>query len=140
VNDGIVLLDNASLHLTAIEDAEYKGDMHYYSIMTLFEVDIDVFGEKPYIFHLLGNYICTERQGTRCELDHVINVNLVLMKMNITAKRVITAGSPNFDGTYTYRGYSDRMVCEEHFVLRWPDNLPLDSGASLIAECKDNIS
>lgn len=26
VNDGIVLPDNASLHLTAIEDSEYKED------------------------------------------------------------------------------------------------------------------
>ncbi|GJT96293.1 putative reverse transcriptase domain-containing protein [Tanacetum coccineum] len=32
----------------------------------------------------------------------------------------------------TYRGYSDHMVCEEHFVLRWPDNLPLDSSAPLL--------
>lgn len=48
------------------------------------------------------------------------------------AKRVMTAGSPNLDGTYTYGGYSDHIVCEEHFVLRWPDNLPLDSGAPLL--------
>nr|QCP80346.1 alcohol dehydrogenase 3 [Tanacetum cinerariifolium] len=48
------------------------------------------------------------------------------------AKLVMTSGSPNFDGTYTYGGYSDHMVCEEHFVLRWPDNLPLDSGAPLL--------
>ncbi|GJT71742.1 mannitol dehydrogenase-like protein [Tanacetum coccineum] len=40
--------------------------------------------------------------------------------------------TPNFDGTYTYRGYSDHMVYEERFVLRWPDNLPLDSSAPLL--------
>ncbi|KAJ0959442.1 putative mannitol dehydrogenase [Helianthus annuus] len=45
---------------------------------------------------------------------------------------VFTYGVPNFDGTQTYGGYSDHMVSDEHFVLRWPENLPLDSGAPLL--------
>lgn len=36
------------------------------------------------------------------------------------------------DGTLTYGGYSDHMVADEHFVLHWADNLPLDSGAPLL--------
>jgi len=36
------------------------------------------------------------------------------------------------DGTITYGGYSNLMVSDEHFVCRWPDNLPLDSGAPLL--------
>ncbi|KAM0038904.1 putative mannitol dehydrogenase [Helianthus debilis subsp. tardiflorus] len=47
-------------------------------------------------------------------------------------KPVQTYGVPNFDGTQTYGGYSDHMVSDEHFVLRWPENLPLDSGAPLL--------
>ncbi|XP_024967830.1 mannitol dehydrogenase-like [Cynara cardunculus var. scolymus] len=47
-------------------------------------------------------------------------------------KQVLTYGVPNFDGTKTYGGYSDHMVADEHFVLRWPENLPLDSGAPLL--------
>ncbi|KAJ0660098.1 putative mannitol dehydrogenase [Helianthus annuus] len=47
-------------------------------------------------------------------------------------KQVFTYGVPNFDGTQTYGGYSDHMVSDEHFVLRWPENLPLDSGAPLL--------
>ncbi|KAJ0464357.1 putative geraniol dehydrogenase (NADP(+)) [Helianthus annuus] len=39
-------------------------------------------------------------------------------------KQVFTYGVPNFDGTQTYGGYSDHMVSDEHFVLRWPENLP----------------
>jgi len=34
--------------------------------------------------------------------------------------------------TITYGGYSDTMVADEHFVLHWPDTLPLDSGAPLL--------
>ncbi|GJS22828.1 hypothetical protein Tco_0451460 [Tanacetum coccineum] len=109
----------------AIEDAEYKGD----------KIEFIPIGRQR-----RKKMSASKALHIVAKLDHVINVNLMLMKTNITAKRVITAGSPNFDGTYTYRGYSDHMVCEEHFVLRWPDNLPLDSGAPLIAECKDNIN
>ncbi|KAI7745305.1 hypothetical protein M8C21_017226 [Ambrosia artemisiifolia] len=47
-------------------------------------------------------------------------------------KQVFTYGVPNFDGTQTYGGYSDHMVSDEHFVLRWPENLPLDSGVPLL--------
>jgi D-arabinose 1-dehydrogenase-like Zn-dependent alcohol dehydrogenase len=47
-------------------------------------------------------------------------------------KQVQTYGLPNFDGTQAHGGYSDHMISDEHFVLRWPENLPLDSGAPLL--------
>ncbi|KAK9062163.1 hypothetical protein SSX86_019349 [Deinandra increscens subsp. villosa] len=46
--------------------------------------------------------------------------------------QTLTYGVPNFDGTQAYGGYSDHMISDEHFVLRWPENLPLDSGAPLL--------
>ncbi len=36
------------------------------------------------------------------------------------------------DGRLTFGGYSSKMVCEEHFVLRMPDALPLDVAAPLL--------
>ncbi|KAL6574168.1 8-hydroxygeraniol dehydrogenase [Orobanche hederae] len=36
------------------------------------------------------------------------------------------------DGSLTYGGYSDIMVADEGFVIRWPDNLPMDKGAPLV--------
>ncbi|KAK1410630.1 hypothetical protein QVD17_37167 [Tagetes erecta] len=47
-------------------------------------------------------------------------------------KQIFTYGVPDADGTQTHGGYSDHMVTDEHFVLRWPANLPLDSGAPLL--------
>jgi len=44
----------------------------------------------------------------------------------------LTYAGKYIDGTVTYGGYSDIMVADEHFVLRWPENLPLDSGAPLL--------
>ena len=36
------------------------------------------------------------------------------------------------DGTPTYGGYSDRIVVKDDYVLRIPDNLPLDASAPLL--------
>jgi cinnamyl-alcohol dehydrogenase len=41
-------------------------------------------------------------------------------------------GAKYYDGTSTYGGYSDVMVADEHFVVRIPDNLPLDGAAPLL--------
>jgi len=36
------------------------------------------------------------------------------------------------DGTITYGGYSDTMVANERYIVRFPDNMPLDAGAPLL--------
>lgn len=46
--------------------------------------------------------------------------------------QILTYNSRDRDGTITYGGYSDIMVCDEHFVLHWPHNLPPDVGAPLL--------
>jgi 8-hydroxygeraniol dehydrogenase len=46
--------------------------------------------------------------------------------------QILTYNSRDTDGTITYGGYSDIMVCDEHFVLHWPQNLPPDVGAPLL--------
>ncbi|KAF7834189.1 putative mannitol dehydrogenase [Senna tora] len=51
---------------------------------------------------------------------------------NYCPRTVFTYNSPGFDGTRTYGGYSDFVVVHERFVLRFPENLPLDAGAPLL--------
>ncbi|XP_034690891.1 probable mannitol dehydrogenase isoform X1 [Vitis riparia] len=51
---------------------------------------------------------------------------------NYCPKMVFTYSAPYHDGTTTYGGYSDVMVAEERYVVRIPDNLPLDAGAPLL--------
>ncbi|XP_075656107.1 putative mannitol dehydrogenase isoform X1 [Castanea sativa] len=51
---------------------------------------------------------------------------------NYCPKSILTYGAVYHDGTTTYGGYSDIMVADEHFVIRIPDNLPLDAGAPLL--------
>ncbi|KAL4597897.1 hypothetical protein ACB092_11G021200 [Castanea dentata] len=51
---------------------------------------------------------------------------------NYCPKMILTYGANYYDGTITYGGYSDTMVSDEHFVVRIPDNLPLDASAPLL--------
>ncbi|XP_042391188.1 probable mannitol dehydrogenase [Zingiber officinale] len=45
---------------------------------------------------------------------------------------ILTYNSTDADGTVTYGGYSDSVVVEEHFAVRFPAGMPLDRGAPLL--------
>ncbi|KAK8672858.1 hypothetical protein V6N13_111215 [Hibiscus sabdariffa] len=51
---------------------------------------------------------------------------------NYCPQIIFTFNSYNPDGTKTYGGYSDMIVVDQRYVLRFPDNLPLDAGAPLL--------
>lgn len=51
---------------------------------------------------------------------------------NYCPKMIFTYNSTNYDGTKTYGGYSDLVVVDHRYVLRFPDNLPSDAGAPLL--------
>jgi uncharacterized zinc-type alcohol dehydrogenase-like protein len=44
---------------------------------------------------------------------------------------VLTYNGAEKDGTPTFGGYSEKIVVDENYVLRIPDNLPLDAAAPL---------
>ncbi|KAJ8765636.1 hypothetical protein K2173_014758 [Erythroxylum novogranatense] len=51
---------------------------------------------------------------------------------NYCPKLILTYCSTYYDGTATYGGYSDHMIANERYIVRFPDNMPLDSGAPLL--------
>ena len=52
---------------------------------------------------------------------------------NYCPKLVITfGGAKYYDGSSTYGGYSNLMVANEHFIVRIPNELPLDVAAPLL--------
>ncbi|PIN11450.1 Alcohol dehydrogenase, class V [Handroanthus impetiginosus] len=63
-----------------------------------------------------------------CRKCHICEQNLE----NYCPKIIFTYNSTDKDGTRTNGGYSDIIVVDQHFVLRFPDNLPSDSGAPLL--------
>ncbi|PHT30956.1 putative mannitol dehydrogenase, partial [Capsicum baccatum] len=46
---------------------------------------------------------------------------------------IITANGTYSDGAITHGGYSDLMVVNEHFVVHWPENLPMEAAPLLCA-------
>ncbi|KAL6651360.1 hypothetical protein ACP70R_010285 [Stipagrostis hirtigluma subsp. patula] len=51
---------------------------------------------------------------------------------NYCSKIIFTYNSRDRDGSVTYGGYSDMVVVNERFVVRFPDAMPLDKGAPLL--------
>ncbi|KAI3435227.1 uncharacterized protein J3R85_006335 [Psidium guajava] len=51
---------------------------------------------------------------------------------NYCPKMILSYGAKYYDGTTTYGGYSDIMVSNEHFVIKIPNNIPLDGSAPLL--------
>ncbi|KAF8006780.1 hypothetical protein BT93_K0942 [Corymbia citriodora subsp. variegata] len=51
---------------------------------------------------------------------------------NYCPKMMFTYGAIYHDGTMTYGGYSNMMVVDEHFTVKFPQNMPLDAGAPLL--------
>uniref|UniRef100_A0A1J3JBD6 Cinnamyl alcohol dehydrogenase 7 n=1 Tax=Noccaea caerulescens TaxID=107243 RepID=A0A1J3JBD6_NOCCA len=51
---------------------------------------------------------------------------------NYCPKMIMTSGAKYYDDTLTHGGYSDHMVCEEDYIIRIPENLPLDAAAPLL--------
>ncbi|XP_057794904.1 8-hydroxygeraniol dehydrogenase-like [Salvia miltiorrhiza] len=51
---------------------------------------------------------------------------------NYCPQLVLTYNSVLPDASVTYGGYSDVMAADEDFLIRWPDNFPMDKGAPLL--------
>ncbi|KAG8386461.1 hypothetical protein BUALT_Bualt03G0151100 [Buddleja alternifolia] len=67
----------------------------------------------------VGSKVTKEKVGDAWP-DHVVHARTVPM---ICPKMVLT---------YSYGGYSDIMVCDEHFIICWPEHMPLDAGCPLL--------
>lgn len=52
---------------------------------------------------------------------------------NYCPRQIPTYNGYYTDGTLTFGGYSDIMVSDEHFVVHWPENLPMETAPLLCA-------
>lgn len=75
-------------------------------------------GDKVGVGYILGS--CSSCDNCTSNLE------------NYCPQRKLTSDDQYYDGTLTFGGYSETMIADEHFVIRWPDNFPLDGGAPLL--------
>ena len=74
-----------------------------------------------------------DRVGVGCMVGSCHSCNMCADDLeNYCPKMILTYKGTYYDGTMTYGGYSDHMVAKEHFVVRIPENLPLDAAAPLL--------
>ncbi len=79
-------------------------------------------------------YKVGDKVGVGCFVDscHTCPQCQQGLEQYCSAGPVFTYNGREYDGTHTYGGYSDKIVVKEDYVLRMPNNLPLDAAAPLL--------
>ena len=79
-------------------------------------------------------YKIGDKVGVGCFVDSCRQCHYCKTGLNQYCAKgiVLTYNSKEYDGALTYGGYSDKIVVNENYVLRIPDNLPLDAAAPLL--------
>ncbi|XP_022767211.1 probable mannitol dehydrogenase [Durio zibethinus] len=93
----------------------------------------EIVGEVTEVGSKVQKFKVGDRVGVGCLVGSCHSCNDCTNNLeNYCPKRILTYGAKYHDGTITYGGYSDTMVADEHFIVRIPDNLPLDAAGPLL--------
>lgn len=79
------------------------------------------------------NFSTGDRVGVGCMVGSCHHCDSCSKGQEQYCEKVIwTYGSTDVDGSVTFGGYSSLMVCNQSFVVKVPENLPLDAAAPLL--------
>ncbi|KAK4429431.1 8-hydroxygeraniol dehydrogenase [Sesamum alatum] len=93
----------------------------------------EVVGVVTEVGSKVQNFRVGDKVGVGCLVDSCRECDQCSNNLeNYCPKQVLTYNTVLPDGTVTYGGYSDIMVVDEDFAIRWPENFPLDKGAPLL--------
>ena len=93
----------------------------------------EIVGEVTKVGNKVQKFKVGDRVGVGCMVNSCRSCKSCADNLeNYCPKMILTYAAMNVDGTITYGGYSDSMVVDEHFVVRIPDELPLDAAAPLL--------
>ncbi|OMP06052.1 Alcohol dehydrogenase superfamily, zinc-type [Corchorus capsularis] len=93
----------------------------------------EIVGEVTEVGSKVQKFKVGDRVGVGCMVGSCHSCDSCTNNLeNYCPKMILTYGAKYTDGTITYGGYSDTMVADEHFIIRIPDNLPLDAAAPLL--------
>ena len=82
----------------------------------------------------VAKYKVGDKVGVGCFVDSCRKCAQCLkgLQQYCSGGMVVTYNGQEKDGARTYGGYSEKIVVDENYVLRIPDNLPLDAAAPLL--------
>ncbi|XP_020573302.1 LOW QUALITY PROTEIN: probable mannitol dehydrogenase [Phalaenopsis equestris] len=81
----------------------------------------------------VGKFKIGDKVGVGCLVGSCHSCeNCIQNQENYCSKLILTYNSIDTDGTITYGGYSDKIVVNQHFVVKLPENLAMDKVAPLL--------
>lgn len=85
----------------------------------------------------VGNQVTRYRAGDRVGVGNMVDACGACASCRAgmeqyCARRVLTYNAIGYDGLRTKGGYSEKIVVHENFVVRIPDNMPLDCAAPML--------
>ncbi|XVF59124.1 hypothetical protein PTKIN_Ptkin07bG0250100 [Pterospermum kingtungense] len=93
----------------------------------------EIVGEVTEVGSKVQKFKVGDRVGVGCMVGSCHTCDSCTNNLeNHCPKMILTYGAKYYDGTITYGGYSNTMVADEHYIVRIPDNLPLDAAAPLL--------
>jgi cinnamyl-alcohol dehydrogenase len=94
----------------------------------------EIVGEVTEVGSKVHKFKVGDTVGVGCLVDSCRKCDQCVNDLeNYCPKPVFTYNSVLPDGTVTQGGYSDIMVVDEDFVIRWPENFPLTAAPLLCA-------
>ncbi|KAI3961314.1 hypothetical protein MKX01_007028 [Papaver californicum] len=93
----------------------------------------EIVGIVSEVGHKVSKFKVGDRVGVGCLVGACHSCDSCSKDVeNYCAKRILTYNSVYHDGSVSYGGYSDIMVANERYVVKIPDNMPLDACAPLL--------
>ncbi|KAI3992889.1 hypothetical protein MKX01_034239 [Papaver californicum] len=93
----------------------------------------EIVGVVTEVGNKVGKFKVGDKVGVGCMVGACHSCDNCKSDLENYCPRVIfTYGSKHVDGSVTQGGYSDIMVANERYIVRIPENLPLDAAAPLL--------
>jgi len=93
----------------------------------------EIAGVVTAVGNKVTKYKVGDKVGVGCFVDSCRKCPQCLkgLQQYCTVGMVLTYNGKDYEGAPTFGGYSEKIVVDENYVLRIPDNLPLDAAAPL---------
>src|SRR5262252_9856756 len=120
---------HSDIHQTRDEWSEYQEEAIFPMVP-----GHEIAGIVSAVGNKVSKYKVGDKVGVGCFVDscRTCEACKANLEQYCLVKTVWTYNARDNEGNPTYGGYSDKLVVDENYALRIPDNLPLDGAAPLL--------